>query len=199
MDSSLSPRVRLNAVRSTGEAGRAWLDWTKLVEAGDLIAEEAGVDNLTRWLQQLPGAEQDAFLDALARSKSPVLHGSRLDIYPRDRPDYPDVLRKALEDPSETVQRTAVLHLLQVEKLQGPELYRRLLEHPVGRRVELLYERVSASGDPQLLEPLVKLLDDRDSQVRSLALGTLKSIRKELEEKKEWQAILQAARERKKE
>lgn len=199
MDASLSPRVRLNAVRSTGEAGMAWLDWAELARKDDPIVEEVSDHSLGLWLAQRPRAEQDAFLDALARSKSPVLRESRLDIYPRDRPDYPDVLLKALEDPSEVVQRTAVGYLLKVEKLQGPALYARLLEHPEARRMKDVYVNVTASGDPQLLEPLVKLLDDRDSKVRTFALGTLKTIRQELEEKKEWQAILQAARERKNE
>ncbi len=198
-DSRLGTWVRLNAAHFAGEVGMAWLDWTKLAEAGDPIVEAESDPRLQAWLLQRPGAEQDAFLEVLSRSKSEVLRESRLDIYPRDRPEYPDVLSKALEDPSERIQDVAVRYLLKVEKLQGPALYTRLLEHPRGRRLSDIYGQIIALGDPQMLEPLVKVLDDPDPKVREQALRTLTSIRKNLDEKKEWQAIIQAAKERRKE
>ena len=108
------------------------------------------------------------------------------------------MLSTALEDPSERVQEVAVRYLLGVKKLQGPALYTRLLEHPRARRLNDLYGQIIALGDPQMLEPLVKVLDDPDPKVREQALGALTSIRKTLEEKKEWQAIIQAAKERRK-
>src|SRR5262249_52444637 len=141
--------------------------------------------------------EQDQVLRALEKSPRWQLRKWRLKLYPSNRPDYAEVLLKALDDPP--VQVYAVEGLLELQEAQGPDLYKRLLATPEGKKNSKLFERVRVTANAELIEPLVKLLDDSDPNVRGLALQTLKSIKAFLEEKKEWQAIVEAIKGRKKE
>ncbi len=199
LDTSLAVGYRVIAAQSAGEVSMEWLDWAQLVKTEDPLVEGVSHDWLRPWLEKRPQQEQDLFLETLGKSKKPRLRQLRLLIYPLRRPERVDVLLKALDDPSEEVQEEAAGVLLADSKFR-PETLEKLLKNPVvASRNHKLYEIVASNGDSRLLEPLVQLLDDHDPEVRKLALGALSSIRKELEQKKEWQTILQAAKERRKE
>jgi hypothetical protein len=106
LDASLSAQARYYAYASAGEAGNSWLDWMQLAEADDPIVALRDTPELADWVRQLPRAEQDRFLGALAKSRYPELRKKRLEVYPRDRTDYRQVLTDALEDPSECRSKT---------------------------------------------------------------------------------------------
>ncbi|MBI4601854.1 MAG: tetratricopeptide repeat protein [Planctomycetes bacterium] len=195
LNAKVHASVRAWAVRTAGDAGKGWLDWRKLIEAGDMLLIYVHVDDFAEWFAALDSKEQDPVLEALAKSPEAHARHRRLELYPRTRPEYPEVLLKALEDPDEGVQSRAARALLEVDKLPGPELYARLLEHPVARRADMLFPQIASSADPRMIEPLVKLLDDRDESVRKGAIETLKAIKAVLAERDEWRAILQAAKE----
>jgi hypothetical protein len=192
LDPSLPPEARYSAYAIAGEAGKAWLDWLQLAEADDPILGQMKVSE--EWMRQLPRSAQDRFLAALAKSRRPATRAWRLDLYPRERTEYRTVMIEALDDPSEFVQEKAVRSLLDLKEVQ-PALYARLLEHPIGKQNPKVYEQASLYDDPRILEQLVQLLDDPNPRFRVPALRALKTMRETMETKKEWRAILKAAKE----
>ena len=186
------------ALSLASQAAADWFDWPAFLAGDDPILASNPYSlqpALGAWLERQPPRVQETVLGKLA--EKPALLGLRVLVYPRDRADRIQVLEAALG--GRETEDAAAAELFKLREIHGPELYRKLLATRWGRGNGQLHERIRESLDESLIEPLVKLLDDPSPIVRTLALETLQTIRTALEQKKEWQLIVETLKARKKE
>jgi hypothetical protein len=198
MDRTADVEARSRALFFSFDAAADWFDWPRFLASDDPLLEHQPENlhrALAKWLEGQTREAQDEVLRTLERK--PSLRKLRILVYPRDRDDRIHVLEAALADPE--TEYIAVQELFKLEAGKVPDLHRKLLGTRSGRQDPKLHEQIRESLDESLIEPLVKLLDDQDPKVRTLALETLQTIRSALEQKKEWQLIVEALKARKKE
>ena len=205
----VSLKIRESALGAAGESADSWLDWPKFLLSEDPLAArflEAHhypsqprpplFQAASRIFSKLGDEERLALRKAARSSSLEVARVWAIRDDPLDREDAPEILRSALKDPSQSVVEAAFLRLGETTRADLGPLAIELLSHPrkpirVGA-IQTLAKFASAES----LAPLAKLLDDPDIEIRGEALKALKSIRDTLQEKKEWQDLLEKLQKR---
>jgi hypothetical protein len=105
--------------------------------------------------------------------------------------DYPKAVEKALADPSPTVRRAAFELLLKASDVRVAPILARLLHDPERESSKLsILRALERLAVPESIEALVRLIDDKNSLHRSVALSALEKVRKALQQKEEWEKTL---------
>jgi len=204
-DRSLSMETRLRAffLRSAPPEFE-WFDWSRFLQGDDPFADHLFslsininsapitegnknfASNFWGWLSARPDAEKTAIQDAALKSPHAAVRASA--VANLSRAETPEILRRALADPSPEVKSAAVHRLENSTRADAAPLVIDLLGDDAHRLTAI--KVLKRFADPRSIEPLVKLLDDPDTQVRSEARAALKEIRAALEERKEWEQVL---------
>ncbi len=208
-ESRLPLKTRLQACYWAGEECFAWFDWPRLFRGEDPLAAhllagtlpgEEGLNAPIRkrfweWIASLPDARQAELFEAGLASPQEDVRLWALSKY--GRPDLPDVLRKALKDPSSNVKQTALDKIKSSSRADVGPVVLELLSHPEQGMRSVAVDKVGQFASPEAIEPLTKMLDDPDVLVRQQALAALRKVRAALDEKKEWQDLVEKLKESK--
>lgn len=171
----------------------AWFDWPSFLRSDDALAAQivSGLaDTLWQSAGALPDPEKAAFFAAALASPQEGVRKTAIEFYPEDLPDAPEVLRKALKDPSLGVASAAAKRLVQGSRADLAPVLVEMLGHPDASIRGSAIGALPRFASPEAIEPLVKLLDDPDVNVRAKALESLKQVRAALEEKQAWRDLV---------
>jgi hypothetical protein len=210
-DRALSTETRLKAFFWPENPNFDWLEWQRFFKSDDPLVGSffAGLEqqpnlpggnvyarfqkgrqqfsfNFWSWVSGRPDEEKAAIQDAALKSPHEAVRASA--VHSVNRAEEPEFLRKALADPSPLVKSAAIHRLENTTRADVAPLVIELLGDNENRLAAI--KILKRFADPRSIEPLVKLLDDPDTQVRSEARAALKEIRAALEEKREWEQVL---------
>jgi hypothetical protein len=170
-----------------GEAAFEWFEWPALLGKDDPLADTLA-KHLFRssWFEARPGAERVALLDAALASPRARVRSAAVAQAPQEPMDLAGVLKRALDDEDSSVRSAALERLVGITRTDVATAFHDLLASPHAHVRIGVVQALIRFADPRSIEPIVKLLDDPDINVRAQALQAVKEIKKTLEERDEW-------------
>jgi len=202
----LSKQYNLDASRLS-----AW-DWPKLLAEGDPLVEKlltyisgiavpaqpprrgrpsrTGPQGVSGWLKGLSAEERWKLVEAGIASPSAGIRAEMIRLVPKQSPELVPTFRKLLNDPSGIVQTTLIEYLSAVQRADIGPLYLEMVQSPARSYCLAALFRLPDFASADCLEPIARLLDDPDIEVRTKALEALKKTRAALEERKEWDDLI---------
>jgi hypothetical protein len=200
-DERLEFSARLTALQLCLDQGSLeWLDWPRLLAAADTPPELEGLllrwPPFTEWLRQQPEPYQLEL--HLAALESPLAAARRFGVMrlTSTHAAFVEAMTRALDDPDAAVQREAIQRLAESRRVDILPVAARAASEP-GRDYEQrlnLIRILKQISSPEALEPLGALLSDPNSEVRKEALEALKATRAVLEERREWEKLIEGLR-----
>jgi len=205
-DPGLPTEARLKAFFWPENTNYGWLEWQRFFKSDDPLVGSffAGLEqqpnlparfqkggqhftfNFWSWVSGRPDEEKAAIQEAALKSPHEAARASA--VHRVNQAEEPDFLRRALADPSPLVRSAAIQRIENTTRADAAPLVIELLGDNANRLAAI--KILKRFADPRSIEPLVKLLDDPDTQVRSEARAALKEIRAALGEKREWEQVL---------
>ncbi len=210
--------IRDRAVSVDPTGSFEWFDWAEMFVSDDplasrlLMVERRRTDGRTRrvggrldysrdlwrWIHKREPEVRARLLEAALTSDKTNVRVGAYRHYPfadeKDTETVLRLLRRGLADPSEWVHGEPLAELEKLTRSDVAPIFVELARSE--KRVDRLagiagLERFAA---PEGIEPLTVLLDDPDVDLRARALNALRSIRKTLEERREWKALVESLR-----
>jgi len=165
-------------------------DWSRLLAGDDPLAVFAA-QNESLWtsLPTRPEKDQIAIFESCISSPHEEVRQKAASLLPLDHAATLGLFRKALEDSSAVVRKAAIVRLGAATRADLGPVYVELLTHKDSRLRAAAVERLPKFASVECIEPLTKMLDDPDVDVRESALGALRKVKSALEERKEWQDL----------
>jgi hypothetical protein len=165
-------------------------DWPRLFAADDPLAVFAA-QNESLWTSLLarPEDEQITLFEAGLSSPHEEVRQKSASLLPLNHAATLKLFRKALDDKSAVVRKSAIVRLGAATRADLGPLYVELLTHTDRQLRAAAVERLPKFASVECIEPLTKMLDDPDVDVRESALGALRKVKSALEERKEWQDL----------
>lgn len=198
---------RLTACALGMEDAYAALDWPRLLEAGDPLAEgiltglmpvdkdrgrqAVPYETFWRWFAGQSAEFQRKFFAAGIASTDESIRAKVVSQHPLEGPEIPAIFRKLLQDPSYSVRWEATARLGSGSRADFGPLFVEMLSHPDSQLRNEAVKQLPRFASVESIEPLSKLLEDPDVKVRGAALEALKKIKAALEERKEWQDMVE--------
>jgi hypothetical protein len=180
-------KLRLTLFEWGGPAAFEWFDWKTFLGKDDPLADQ--LDRIlfrSGWFRERPEPERNAIMDVALASPRASVRKAAVGEFSLDRRDAAEILKRAIDDPDPAVRHDALQRLAGITRTDVATSFHDLLASPHADVRVGVVQALIRFADPRSIEPIVKLLDDPDINVRATALQAVKEIKKTLEERDEW-------------